>query len=542
MTSDRRSRRLVARLQCTFVNFTRAGRKTKGDDHGNRMEYPLSQELSALIDEVKDWQLVHGSLLKLVLTENEHTILARPVGATVFPSPFPRSCFDEARALATIYNDLYAKVASSEAWLEQALSPLLGIPSIASKLWTIHQQAKQEGIVQPLSLGIFRSDYMLQEGKDASPKPQLKQVEFNSFSCAGIAHSSRMSRLHQHICRTGRYSSFGRGILPGALPANDNVSSICKALARAHSQYGPPKSSQCSRTCILMLVQPNNINIADERPFEYALWDCNTPCYRVMFGADFLACTSITETRELLYYPSQSDRTYSIEVSVAYLRAGYDGEEFTDDGMACRLRIECSWAIKCPNILGHLATLKLVQERLASENELERFLPENEAERIRKTFMPMYRLDKYTDKWVSGSAARGGTNISNFVLKPSLEGGGHNVYGNDIPDFVHSIESNHRDQYVIMDMIRPPWIVNVLVSPQELYEGEVESELGIAGACLWRQDLKGKGVVDILSNEEVGFTLKTKAKGVNEMSVVKGYGCFDSPLLVNELPTLEISK
>lgn len=33
-------------------------------------------------------------------------------------------------------------------------------------------------------------------------------------------------------------------------------------------------------------------------------------------------------------------------------------------------------------------------------------------------------------------------------------------------------------------------------------------------------------------NSEAGWSLKTKPANVDEMSVVKGYGCFDSPYLV----------
>ena len=68
------------------------------------------------------------------------------------------------------------------------------------------------------------------------------------------------------------------------------------------------------------------------------------------------------------------------------------------------------------------------------------------------------------------------------------------------------------------------------------------------GGCLWRrrgggdgrregeeedEEWKGGGVdVELLRNEELGYSLKSKRRGVDEMSVVKGYGCFDSCCLV----------
>ena len=48
-----------------------------------------------------------------------------------------------------------------------------------------------------LSLGIFRSDYMLQAPSTADGMPSLKQVEFNTHSVAGVSHACNVARLHQ---------------------------------------------------------------------------------------------------------------------------------------------------------------------------------------------------------------------------------------------------------------------------------------------------------------------------------------------------------
>jgi glutathione synthase len=37
--------------------------------------------------------------------------------------------------------------------------------------------------------------------------------------------------------------------------------------------------------------------------------------------------------------------------------------------------------------------------------------------------------------------------------------------------------------------------------------------------------------IDVKLNETGGWTFKTKPEQVDEMAVVKGYGCFDCPLL-----------
>jgi glutathione synthase len=103
------------------------------------------------------------------------------------------------------------------------------------------------------------------------------------------------------------------------------------------------------------------MNISDERPLEYALWDHEPqiPAYCVLFGEEVLACTPLNQSRELLYQPPSGSPP--IEVSVAYLRAGYDPNEYTPTGYGCCLLLERSRAIKCPSILGYLATFKKVQ-------------------------------------------------------------------------------------------------------------------------------------------------------------------------------------
>ena len=83
--------------------------------------YPpqLSEEqLSTLIADIRDWQLTHGSLLRLPRPDFDKSV---PIGVSVFPSLFSKTCFDEARNLQRIYNRLYAAVGSDEEWLQETV-------------------------------------------------------------------------------------------------------------------------------------------------------------------------------------------------------------------------------------------------------------------------------------------------------------------------------------------------------------------------------------------------------------------------------------
>lgn len=84
--------------------------------------YPpaISQEqLSNLIFNIKDWQTSHGMLLKYGL--DAESVSARPIGVSLFPSPFPSILFEKAEKLQPIYNRLYAAISEDQDWLGEAL-------------------------------------------------------------------------------------------------------------------------------------------------------------------------------------------------------------------------------------------------------------------------------------------------------------------------------------------------------------------------------------------------------------------------------------
>jgi len=75
-----------------------------------------------LVRTVKDWATQNGLMVRpaptFVSKEAEsHGVLATNAPVTLFPSPFPRTCFEEAKVLQTVYNKLYAAITCSEEWI-----------------------------------------------------------------------------------------------------------------------------------------------------------------------------------------------------------------------------------------------------------------------------------------------------------------------------------------------------------------------------------------------------------------------------------------
>jgi glutathione synthase len=114
----------------------------------------------------------------------------------------------------------------------------------------------------------------------------------------------------------------------------------------------------------------------------------------------------------------------------------------------------------------------------------------------------------------------------NYVLKPQREGGGHNVYKAAIPEFLKSIPDDEYKSYTLMELIPTTFHRNAIIREGRVTEGEVISELGVYGSILW--DLSGH----VELNEEAGWLLRSKLKGVDEGGVVAGFGCLDSVCLV----------
>lgn len=90
-------------------------------------EYPpeLNEDQEKyLLSNLKDWSIAHGLAVRpaptYVRTELDPSgALATSAPVTLFPSLFPRSCFDQAVSVAKSYNDLYSAIASDEGWLKE---------------------------------------------------------------------------------------------------------------------------------------------------------------------------------------------------------------------------------------------------------------------------------------------------------------------------------------------------------------------------------------------------------------------------------------
>ncbi|PPJ59824.1 hypothetical protein CBER1_10633 [Cercospora berteroae] len=532
------------------------------------------EEKEHRIREIQDYRLTHGMLLKefdfgvhnnprrlrqlwhrvskkprtlcaCQVSETDLPWTTRPLAVSILPTPFPKHLFEQARELQPLFNELYLRVASDHEWLRQVLSPLIEHDPLVAGLWKIYQQVHNTDAKQHVVCGMFRSDYMI-DARDST----LKQVEMNVFSASGFSHAQNVANMHQHVQRTCGSSA--------DLPRNENIDEIANMLAEAARIYchqlAPAQSEEASpsieapqfprpKPCILMIVQPTNFNIADERPIEHALWSRNIPCYRCEWQ-DIPTRTQLLsdQNRTLLFHPPPNKQE-PLQVSVIYYRAGYQPHEYLHipSGMDSRLRLELSRAIKCPDIATHLTTCKTVQQALTKERVVERFLSRpsspyadpastKDIVALKNTFVEMLSFDSPSSKHDWMNIISDPAKVENYILKANGDGGGHNVYGGAIPAYLKDLQQEEWKKFILMRRIDSPRDAEgmLLLADDRLFQGEVVRELGVAGTCIWRRQSEG---VEVLWNRCVGWTLKTKPRGVEGMMVVKGVGAMDCPNL-----------
>ncbi|EYC40720.1 hypothetical protein Y032_0600g492 [Ancylostoma ceylanicum] len=113
---------------------------------------------------------------------------------------------------------------------------------------------------------------------------------------------------------------------------------------------------------------------------------------------------------------------------------------------------------------------------------------------------------------------------SRFVLKPQLEGGGGNFYGEKMAEKLQNLGKDELGAFILMERIQPLVAENYLVRAMQPVElTKVVSELGVYGYALG-----DRGMPEV---RQGGHLLRTKGEKVDEGGVAVGFAVIDSPFL-----------
>jgi glutathione synthase len=449
---------------------------------------------------------------------------------TLLPTPFPRKLFERAHWLQRMYDILYARVAMDTEFLDHVMGTegVGAVDDFVASLWKGWKSLRDEGIVQPLQLGLFRSDYLLHQPSEH--QQVLKQVEFNTISSSFGPLSDRVTALHRYLVQATDYYHATPLLSDSNIPPNDALGTLASGLAAAHHVYGVQQAR------ILFVVQPGERNIFDQRWLEYELLEKHSiKVIRLTFAEVASHCSSQSSHILKAKLPS-SDTTF--EIAVVYYRAGYTPTDYpTPQQFETRVFLERTRAIKCPSINLQLAGSKKVQEVLTQPGVLESFLSnpikwgnqdlfmEDDLREIRENWMGMWGLDIENGE----GAARARKEAANLVLKPQREGGGNNIYKANIPAFLDKLPESELRVWIAMELMVPPDSRNVLVSAGSgvAVEKSVVSELGVFGWALF--GVQGQPVEE----KTGGWLVRTKGKESDEGGVAVGFSVLDSLVLTD---------
>lgn len=481
-----------------------------------------------------NYAMTHGLVYAATNLEGDPSRATQcPIG--LLPLKVPAHAFRQAVSWSPLWNRLVDAVARRPDWLYRTLEVAARADPFTGRLMEVCQKVLDEpgGLRQKVYLGIHRSDYMMHEPSGSSPsEAQFLQVELNTIASSFGALSSRTSDLHRFLLeRYGTGSSpeaaamrkhYGVGSegfhLDAQLPENVTLQRIPDALAKAFRLYCSDTTSKVDDPVVLFVVQGGERNFADQRWFEYALWQRS-------------GCKVVRKTlREIAEEGCLDEKTGRLklaggeEVAVAYFRSGYTPDDYpTEAEWEGRLLLERSLAIKCPSVAYQLVGAKKVQQALTREGALEEFLPSDVSDQLRQCFAGLWGLGP--DENDSAIVAKVMDAAEGYVMKPQREGGGNNIYGDDIVAKLRTMSEEERGAYIMMQRILPRPQETIVTRTGSAFLTPSLSEFGFYSVFI------GDGEKAHL-NEHAGHLVRTKAEGVDEGGVASGYAVVNSPFLV----------
>ncbi|XP_045540397.1 glutathione synthetase-like isoform X1 [Papilio machaon] len=480
---------------------------------------PLEHKLLVtVIEKAKDWALMHGVGMRDKKHFTKDSIQIAPF--VLLPSPFPSTEFNKAVELQPVLNELMHKVAHDVEFLEHTLQNALQVDEFTANLYDIWIKVREEGITQPITLGMLRSDIMLEsrcphtvnQCAKHTPYCSWKQVEINSIA-SGFGHLGPISRdIQSYILR-----QLGHGDLIKKMPENGALSGLCSGIIEAYDLFG------VANAIVIFVVEEVSYNICDQRFHEFEISEKRPDImiHRKTLN-ELYEETTVNDKKQLILEGRP--------VAVVYYRSGYEPSQYPSSReWDARLRVERSSAIKCPSIQYQLAGTKKVQQTLASPGVLEKFMGTGATTNsVRDIFTGLYSLD--FDESGERAVDMALADAERFVLKPQREGGGNNLYGPDVREaLLRMRHSRERAAYILMERILPPLVSGYVVRPGAPVPPplcDLVSELGIFGVIIGTKE-------KIFSNRQVGHMLRTKLADANEGGVAAGLGALDSPFLLD---------
>lgn len=481
---------------------------------------------------------------------------------TLFPSAVPRENFYELKKLQIPFNRLYHKISLNTKFIKDCLESARKGDEFCANLLNIVDEREKRNELHKAQFGIFRADYMFEKQENGSADGNMshqyisRQIEVNTIACSFAGLSEATANLHKNVA-----NFFGETYLDGGnegfngirnsktirMPkVNYCLSALSSAFIEAFNFYSNkispedrdtnynghsgattlPTSGNGMHKCIVFVVDPDESNLVDQLKLQQ----------NITSRSGILVCRkTFQQLREEGRVDSLNRFVIgnNLEVAIFYFRTGYVPSAYKSN-LDWKLRedIDCSIALSCPSVNHQLAGMKKFQQVLAQPGVLEQFEDDLDlCHRMRQTFCGFKNLDfgPEGDEAIASAIQ----NPTKYVLKPQLEGGGHNYFEDEMTQKLESIRNTEeRQAYILMERVYSTPVENLISccnynsADTNVTVSNVVVELGVYGTVL--SDLNGELIV----NQESGHLLRSKHLSKLDGGVVAGNACLDSPHLV----------
>ncbi|KAL5269699.1 hypothetical protein ACHWQZ_G003233 [Mnemiopsis leidyi] len=436
----------------------------------------------------------------------------RAINVTLLPTPVSRQAYNHLVTAQEPLNKLIELSSRDVEFVKRTIAPCTKVDYLAKRLLEIYLQCSDE---DQITLGMYRHDYMFHcpdpSGEDAIHNGAFKMVEANLMSAALLGTGTHAMELHNQVLARE---------LPGReQPYEKSLRPMVRGVATAWGRYERPDS------VFLFLVAPDDFNWFDQQKIIDTLWDEHGIMSMKMTYEEFMEEGELT-----------SDNRYYVrgkEVGVFYFRSMWNEDHYkTERHWETRLRIEKCRAIVVPNIRHQCINLKYFQQAYLQQGVVEKYLSEEESKLVRSVFAELHQLSP--GKEGDRAAQLAFDNPKGWVLKPSREGGGNNIWDEDMVKKLTELHNSaEREAYVLMQRLTPPLVPNRAVKHEpnerakltEIFD--TTGELGLF--CVFVADSKKQ----ILVNEVAGPLIRTKPAANNEGGIAIGIGVMDSAVFAD---------
>ncbi|XP_026837608.1 glutathione synthetase isoform X3 [Drosophila erecta] len=153
----------------------------------NCIRLPLAEdELLEVTAKAKDYAIMHGAAMRSKTAFSPDSLNFAPF--VLVPSSFPRKEFEKAVALQPIINRLMHNVAHDEEFITTTLAETIKVDEFTANLFNIYRKVLAHGFTQKTSLGMLRSDLMLESGcPELSPRALRSAAGEDGGQDAGAA-------------------------------------------------------------------------------------------------------------------------------------------------------------------------------------------------------------------------------------------------------------------------------------------------------------------------------------------------------------------